>query len=199
MTKQIIVIPGGDSFNTYDEYISSLENWEVTIDKFRPRKDWKTTLQQKLGEDYDVLMPQMPNKTNCRYNEWKIWFERMFPFLNSEVILLGHSLGGMFLTKYLTENDFPKQINGLFLIAPPHNKTAEIGDFILPKSFDRLSEQVKNIFFYYSKDDVIVPFSELAEFQKQLPEAEAFTFEDRGHFNQEEFPELVELLKQQYK
>jgi hypothetical protein len=195
MKKQIIVIHGGDSFKTYEEYISSLKNWEVTIDSFRPRKDWKTTLSQKLGEEYDVLVPQMPNKSNAKYKEWKIWFERIFPFFNNNIVLVGHSLGGMFLAKYLAENDFPKQIKGLFLIAPPHNRTADVSDFLLPKSLVRIKKRVKNIFLYFSKDDPVVPFSELKEFKKQLPDAKVFVFKDRGHFKQEKFPELLLQLK----
>ena len=46
-------------------------------------------------------------RTNARYEEWKIWFERMIPFLNDNVILVGHSLGGIFFVKYLSENLLP--------------------------------------------------------------------------------------------
>ena len=206
MTKQVIVIGGGDSFNTYEEYVSSLKNCEVTIDKFRPKKDWKTNLPQRLGEDYDVLLPRMPNSANSRYNEWKIWSERMFTFLNNEVVLIGHSLGAMFLIKYLSENTFPKQIKKLFLVSSPYGeniedpelveRTADLAEFKPPESFDRLGEQIKNVFIFHSKDDMVVPFSEFAEIKKRLPQAQVFVFEDRGHFNQEEFPELVELIRQ---
>lgn len=191
MKKQIILIHGGDSFKTYDEYIDSLKNWEISIEKFRPRHDWKTTLQEALGDSFDVFAPQMPNKFNAKYLEWKIWFERMFPFLNDDIILVGHSLGAMFLAKYLSENDFPKMIKALHLVAPPHNQTAEIADFRLPKSLDKVAEQSSKIFLYHSKDDPVVPFAELAEFQKQLPFAKAQIFNDRGHFNQDKFPELI--------
>ena len=197
MTKQVIVISGGDSFNTYEKYVSSLKNCEVTIDKFRPKKDWKTNLPQRLGKNYDVLIPRMPNSANSRYTEWKIWFERMFAFLNNEVILIGHSLGAMFLIKYLSENTFPKQINKLFLVSSPYGENmADLAEFKPPESFDQLSKQVKNVFIFHSKDDIVVPLSEFEEIKKRLPQAVAFVFEDRGHFNQEEFPELVELIKQ---
>ncbi|MCX6811405.1 MAG: alpha/beta fold hydrolase [Candidatus Berkelbacteria bacterium] len=198
MKKQIIVIHGGDSFKTYKEYLNSLKNWEVKIDYFRPRKDWKTTLQDELGEKFDVLLPRMPNKSNAKFIEWKIWFERMFPFLNKEVILIGHSLGGMFLAKYLSENDFPKHIKQLHLVAAPHNKTGDIADFLIPKSLNRLSKQAENIYFYYSQDDRIVPITEMKEYKKQLPNAQFFIFKDRGHFKQEKFPELIKLLKTKY-
>lgn len=197
MTQQIIIIGGGDSFNTYEEYVSSLKNKEITLDKFRPRNDWKTSLPQRLGEDYDTLVPRMPNSNNARYTEWKIWFERMFAFLNNEVILVGHSLGAMFLIKYLSENTFPKQIKKLFLISSPYGVTeADLEEFKLPESFEAVTKQSKNIFIFHSKDDAVVPFSEFEEIKKRLPLASVHVFEDRGHFNQEEFPELVELIKQ---
>lgn len=191
MKRQIILIHGGDFFKTYDEYIDSLKNWKISIEKFRPRHDWKTTLQEALGDSFDVLAPQMPNKFNAKYLEWKIWFERMFLFLNDDIILVGHSLGAMFLAKYLSENDFPKKIKALYLVAPPHNQTAEIADFRLPKSLEKVAKQSSKIFLYHSKDDPVVPFTELAEFQKQLPSAKAQIFNDRGHFNQDKFPELI--------
>ncbi len=196
MTKQIIIIGGGDSFNTYEEYISSLKNKDVTLDKFRPKKDWKTNLPQSLGEEYDVLVPRMPNSANSRYAEWKIWFERMFAFLDDEIILVGHSLGAMFLIKYLSENTFPKKIKRLFLISSPYGATEpDPAEFKLPDSFEPVNKQAKNIIIFHSKDDIVVPFSEFEEIKKRLPQAMVCVFEDRGHFNQEEFPELVELIK----
>lgn len=196
MTKQVIVISGGDSFNTYEEYVSSLKNCEITIDKFKPKKDWKSNLPQSLGEDYEVLLPRMPNSTNSKYNEWKIWFERMFAILNNEVILIGHSLGATFLLKYLSENIFPKQIRKLILVSTSSGDSPDLAGFKPPASFDKLTKQVKNIFLFHSRDDVVVPFSEFEEIKKRLPQASTFVFDDRGHFNREEFPELVELIKQ---
>ncbi|MFA7243762.1 MAG: alpha/beta fold hydrolase [Patescibacteria group bacterium] len=193
--KQVVVMHGGDSFKTYEDYLNSLKTWEVRPEKFKTRYDWKISLQSVLGDDFEVFNPQMPNKYDAKYKEWKIWFERMFPFLNDDVVLIGHSLGGMFLAKYLAENDFPKKIKSLHLVAPPHNNTADCEDFRLPDSLSNIEKQAKNIFLYQSKDDPIVPYSELAVFEKQLPSAKSQVFEDRGHFNQDEFPELIGDIK----
>jgi len=195
MKKQIIVIHGGDSFKNHQEFLDFLKNFEVSLDDFRPRRDWKTNLQDELGDKFDVLLPRMPNKSNAKYIEWKIWFERMLPFLNKEVILVGHSLGGMFLAKYLSENDFPKKIKQLHLVAAPHNNTGYIADFLIPKSLNRLGKQAANIYFYYSRDDGIVSIAEMEEYKKQLPTAKYIIFKNRGHLRQEKFPELVKLLK----
>ena len=59
----------------------------------------------------------MPCKFMVDYEAWKIWFERHFQFLQKEVILIGWSLGGRFLLKYLSENKFPFKIsNGGYLL-----------------------------------------------------------------------------------
>ena len=134
----------------------------------------------------------MPNKENARFEEWKIWFEKMTPFLKDGVVLIGHSLGGLFLAKYLAEHDFSKKIAGLFLVAAPY---ARVGDFELPESLEGLARQVVKIVLIASKDDRVVPFSELEVYQKQLPDAEVVSFDDRGHFNQPDFPELVNIIK----
>lgn len=196
MKQQIIVIHGGDSFNSYEEYISALKTWPVKRETFLPRKnDWKDDLQISLGKNYEILQPRMPNKQNSRFIEWKIWFERMFPFLDQKVILVGHSLGGMFLAKYLAENKFPKQIIQLHLVAAPHNRTADIGDFTIPNDLSGISKQSKIIYLYQSKDDPIVDFSELGVWQESLRLAKSLVFEDRGHFVQESLPELIENIE----
>jgi len=47
----------------------------------------------------------------------------------------------------------------------------------------------------HSKDDPVVPFTQLKKYQQALPNAETVVFENREHFNQETFPEIIELIK----
>lgn len=195
MSKQVVVIHGGDSYNTHKEYIEHLKSCEVLIDKFKRHRDWKSTLQEELGGFFEVLLPQMPNSSNARFSEWKIWFERILPFLQDNVILIGHSLGGIFLAKYLSENNIPKKIKALILVAAPHNQTVNVGDFQLPGSLNKIIKQCPQIFLYHSKDDPVVTFSEMEAYLKQLPKAKSFVFDDRGHFLQENFPEIIALLQ----
>jgi len=195
--KQILIIPGGDIFDTYDEYLNFLKNCDIDIEKIK-RGNWRNNLQKNLGDEFEVICPTMPNKNNAKYSEWKIWFERLFPFLREEAILIGSSLGAIFLTKYLSENILPIKIKAVFLVAPPFDdETKEsLGDFKLLGTLERFREQVKNIFIFHSKDDPVVPFYELDKYSKSLPDAEKIIFENRGHFNKDkEFPELVEIIK----
>lgn len=194
MKKQVIVIHGGDSFETREKFQEALKSWEVSVDSFMPKYDWKICLQKNIGENFQVLSPRMPNKQNARYAEWKIWFERMTPFLEESVILVGHSLGGLFLAKYLSENIFPQKISALFLVAAPHNQTDDIGDFQLQNGLEGVWDQCQKIHIFQSEDDQIVPASEAKDYQRAWPGAKMHIFQDRGHFNQEDFPELVEEI-----
>ncbi|MDP3875285.1 MAG: alpha/beta hydrolase [bacterium] len=193
MKKQVVVIHGGDTFETYEEYLNFLCGYEIDIERYRSGKDdWKPWLRKKLGNDYEVIRPIMPNKNNAQFGEWKLWFEKLTLFLYQDVILVGHSLGGTFLVKYLSENQFPKKIKAVCLVGAVYDKDDEgytLVNFTLPAS---LNLQTDKIYLYHSKDDPIVPFSALEQYQKALPKAETRIFEDRGHLNQEEFPELVQ-------
>jgi uncharacterized protein len=196
MTKQILIIHGGDAFETRDEYLNYLKTKVVTLERLRA-KDWKRHLADALGPEYDVLNPIMPNGQNARYEEWKIWFERIIPLLDKSVILIGHSLGGIFLAKYLSENDYPKHIRATFLVAAPYNTPTDhpLADFLITSDLAKLAKQGGEIFLYHSKDDTVVPFSNFERFQCELPKAHCRILDDRMHINQPELPEIVEDIR----
>ena len=178
-----------------EKFLDALKKWEVTRESFLPKYDWKSQLQSELGEEYEVLSPRMPNKQNAKYDEWKIWFEKMFPFLQDGVILVGHSMGGLFLTKYLSENKFPKKISALFLVAAPWRSAEDIANFPLTDDLQKVWEQCRNIHIFQSEDDPLVSMNEAREYQKAWPGAKMHISSDRGHFNQENFPELVAEIR----
>lgn len=198
MKKQVVVIHGGDTFESYKEYISFLRDFVIDAIDFFKGKGWKDFLQEDLGDAYEVLTPKMPNKSNAKYEEWKIWFEKLVPFLRDNVILVGHSLGGIFIAKYLSENTFPVHTRATFLVAAPYDAVDTdytLADFGLPASLATFSTQGGAIYIYHSKDDSIVPFVDLVKYKKQVPNAHCFELENRGHFGQEHFPELVAEIK----
>ncbi len=197
MKKQVVVIHGGDTFDTYDDYFAFLKNFAIESLDYFLKKGWKSGLPLALGAGYEVIAPQMPSRYNAKYSEWKVWFEKVVPFINDGVILVGHSLGGIFIAKYLSENKLPVKISAVLLISAPYDAGADesLADFILPASLKQLAEQGGEIFLYHSKDDMVVPFANVEKYKQALPNANLRVFEDRGHFNQETFPELVEIIK----
>ena len=124
-------------------------------------------------------------------------FEKLVPFLTDDVILIGHSLGACFLTRYLAENLFSRNIRAILLVAGVYsgNVAGMTKEFSAPESLELLDKQSDHVFLYHSKDDNVVPFSELAKYQTALPNALTRVFSNQGHFGQETFPELVADIK----
>jgi len=195
--RQVVVIHGGETFASREDYISWLRAEEFALEGQGVVR-WKGRLQDELGEWYEVIQPRMPNSFNATYEEWEIWFEKYLPQLSQDLILVGHSLGGIFLAKYLAEKEVGKNILGTFLVAPPFDSADSeysLADFVLPDSLDLFATQSRVIHIYFSTDDPTVPFADLAKYQAKLPNARVSVFSDRGHFKQESFPELVEEIR----
>jgi predicted alpha/beta hydrolase family esterase len=191
--QQIVVIHGGDTFRTPEDCLEFLKRETLSLEDFQ-RKGWKSGLELVLGHGFAVFAPRMPNASDARYAEWKLWFEKVMALMEDGVILVGHSLGGTFLAKYLSSESCPKKIRAVFLVAPCYDETGEreyLGGFLPPKDKRLFIEQVGKIFVYHSEDDDVVPFSSLADYQHDLPDATVRAFKDRGHFLQEDFPELL--------
>ncbi|GHV22607.1 hypothetical protein FACS1894176_11050 [Bacteroidia bacterium] len=132
--QQIIHLHGGDAFPDMETFYTYLK--QKNYDPLKEKKYWREWLKQQLPE-YQVFLPQMPNGRMASYTARKIWFEKLFPYLNDEgTILIGHSLGATFLLKYLSENIFPQPISKLCLVASSideetgYDKKHFLGDFV---------------------------------------------------------------------
>ncbi len=195
--KQILLIHGGDSFSSYHAYLESLKNWTVHYERLKPSNKWKQWLASELT-DCDVLAPNMPNSANAVYDEWVIYFEKLLPFLGDDVRLVGHSLGAMFLAKYLHQNVLDKKVRQLILIAGQYGEHADgedVGSFLV-ESATGLERSADEIHLFHSTDDPVVDYSSLAKFASDLPAAVTHSFTNRQHFNEPTFPEVLKLIKQ---
>lgn len=199
--KQVMVIHGGSVFTRYEDFLRYLKTVPLRNNPLEdaPRR-WKDTVRDELGGGFDVFLPSMPNKQNAKYEEWKIWFERHFEFLRDGVMLVGHSQGGCFLAKYLSENVLPVTTKALFLVAAPSGPDdigeEDGGDFNVDvEKLSHLGERVGKLFILHSKDDRVVPYAHATRYQQAIPSATLMSFEDRGHFLTETFPELIESIR----
>ena len=185
MKPTIVIIGGGNSFDTYEEYLADLNFWDVRF--FDDSKRWRTSFYKELSDRFEVLIPTMPNKDNAVYEEWKLIFEKFALTLNPEnTTYIWHSLGGIFLARYFAEN--PLQARAIHFVAAPFYPC---GSFKLPENLSLLASR-NNLTLWHSRDDKVVDFAELAKFQEALPLAKTRVFEDRWHFSIECFDELME-------
>jgi uncharacterized protein len=198
MKQQIICIHGGNPFQNYAAYINYLKKCKLDRKKLLGKKDWKNNLRNDLDKNYEVLTPMMPCKQNAKYSEWKLWFKKCVPFLKNNVILIGHSLGGIFLIKYLSENKLPVKISAAHIVAAPFSEKIQgrtFADFKLPKSLKGFISQSLEIYLYHSRDDRVVPYKSVLEYKKLLPNAKVITLKKRDHVMQSKFPELIRNIK----
>lgn len=194
--KQILIIHGGDSFSSYEAYLKNLQERSLDYSRLLPKRGWKQWLADQLPEA-DILLPTFPNSDNAVFEEWKIIFEKLIPFLDDDVCIVGHSLGAMFLAKYLQEHPLDKKIHQLILVAGGYDDdtSEDLGSFSV-SSATRLFESADTVHLFHSKDDPVVPYTELSKFQRDLPSAIVHSFDDKGHFLDPTFPELLETIKQ---
>ncbi len=146
----------------------------------------------------DVLSPTMPNSNNAQFEEWKIYFEKLIPFFGDDVRLVGHSLGAMFLAKYLNDNPLKRPVRQLILIAGGYDDDScrrpwKFSRYTLLRTCPRAH---KRSICFIARMILSFHLANLLNFTADLPDATSHVFEDRGHFLDAEFPELLELLKQ---
>ena len=140
--------------------------------------------------------PDMPGFFEPNYEGWKDMLERFD--LNEDTILVGHSCGGGFLLRYLSENDV--KVGKVVLVAPwiDPNK-------IIDKNFfdfdieENIADKTSKLIVMYSKDD-FPEIIETIETIKSKTEGVNFQeFEDKGHFvfsslKTDKFQELLDNL-----
>jgi predicted alpha/beta hydrolase family esterase len=196
MKQQVLYIHGGTVFSTREEYRSYLEKKTVTLDDLRPRGDWKSKLQDDLGERFEVLAAKMPNQQSASYVEWRIWFSKILPLLNDDVILIGHSLGGLFLAKYFTEEVGSKKAKALILVAAPFaGKTDEpLADFNFSDSIKNLDVRAGDVHIFISEDDPVVSVADAKKYKEAVPTATLHQLKGYGHFRSTTFPEIITLI-----
>lgn len=200
--QQVFYIHGGSSYSDYDAFLDSLRS-DIPRDlpSLPKVKRWTDTFREDLGENFEVFMPKMPNSQNAKYEEWKLWFERHFEYLEGDVILVGWSQGAYFLVKYLLEEDpLPFSVKTLFLLAGPFEPAdfggEDGGDFAFDTDdIEKLQDIISKIVIVHSKDDPVVPYEHAIKYQNGLPSATLVTYEDKNHFLLPEFHEIIQMIR----
>ncbi len=195
---QILMIHGGMTFKNKKDYLHFLKTRKISIEEKRRWND--DYLKKNLGKNFEIIKPRMPLSDNAKYDEWKIHFERYFPHLRNNIILIGTSLGGIFLAKYLSEHRFPKRILSTYLICPPFNNALSgedlVGGFKLKSDLSMIEKNSKNLNLLFSKDDDVVPVAQAKKYGNKLKNANIVIYKSKnGHFKISKFPEIVKMIK----
>lgn len=199
---QIFIIHGGNTFRNNKDYLHYLKTRPISLEKrIRFYDDY---FDKTLGKNFEIIRPRMPLQDFAKYKEWEIYFERHIPYLRNNVILVGNSLGGIFLAKYLSEHTFPKKILSTYLICPPFDNSlfeeSLVGGFTLKSDLSLLEKNSRNLYLLFSKDDDIVPVSHAKKYANKLKKAKIIIYKSKnGHFKISTFPEVVRMIKRDAK
>jgi predicted alpha/beta hydrolase family esterase len=196
--KNVIILHGKqDRGEYYDASIPSPSNdhWLPWIQK------------QLLIRDIHAHTPEVPNSWLPEYEKWKKEFERYD--VSDETVLVGHSCGGGFLVRWLSENKGAEPAK-VILVAPwldiegnipaaitEGNLSAETDMFQFAIDPDVLART--KLVIYSSDNDMKEIDSTLVKLKKELPGARYVDFKGYGHFCKKdlksvEFPELLKEI-----
>ncbi len=151
---------------------------------------WLKEYQETKGNE--VFVPDFPNAEFPKYNEWKeYWNENYASKVNEDSVLVGHSLGGGFLLRWLSENLI--STDRLILVAPTPDDCGidEIKDFFeKPWNTEVLKQNIGTIEIFGAENDPYIPVEKL----KQLASELGAIFKDcpgKGHLNEKELFEIL--------
>ena len=186
MKNSIIIHGTCDKEEYFSDKHSSLSN-----------SHWLPWLQkQLLINDIFTQTPEMPEAYSPDYEKWSREFARFE--VHESTVLVGHSCGGGFLLRWLSENQV--KIKKLILVAPwldpRRDKTTSFFDFKIDQS---IKERIGDIHLLVSKDDAADILESVEIIKNSIPNITYHEFIDRGHFclsdmKTDKFPELLSYV-----
>ncbi|WMT92679.1 alpha/beta hydrolase [Pelagibacterium sp. H642] len=141
------------------------------------------SLEARLGPQYDVRYPRMPNEAEPLYPSWKAALFKQFDELDDNAILIGHSIGGTFLIHAVAEYRPKQKWSAVFLIAAPFlGEGGWPADETDPTTHlaDELRADVP-VLLYHGTADEEVPPRHMELYTRAITHASARLLADRDH------------------
>lgn len=157
---------------------------------------WIPWLQKQLiVRDIPTATPDVPNNWKPDLATWCKEFERYD--VTSDTILIGHSCGGGFLVRWLSEH--PQVRSAKVVLAAPWlnpKQLEDTGDFFKFQIDQGLTDRT-DLTVLYSDDDMPQILDTVALLREELPQAAYKELHGMKHFYDDSrmtFPELLELI-----
>lgn len=161
-------------------------------------KHWIPWVQHQLNiKGVLTQTPEMPNPYEPVYEEWKLVFEQFN--IDNNTSLIGHSCGGGFLIRWLSEQK-NIMVDNIILVAPwldlEHHLKTNFFNFTIDSN---ITDRAKKISIFYSTDDDDDILGSVNRIKNIIPSIYLKKFINHGHFTYgdmktDKFPELVEEI-----
>jgi predicted alpha/beta hydrolase family esterase len=162
---------------------------------------WFSWLKRQLIlKDIHAVSIEPPFPFRPRYDDWKKEFERFD--IEPDTILVGHSCGGGFLVRYLSEHT-ELRVGKVVLVAPwinPDNyevsDTADFFDFEIDPDFPTRTQGV-SVFISSNDEPSVIKTVDILK--SKVNDLDIHQYTDKGHFTMDalgthEFPELLNVV-----
>lgn len=160
-------------------------------------KHWLPWIQRKLILGGVLAQAvEMPEPYEPDYEKWKSVFEQFK--IDEDTMLIGHSCGGGFLVRWLSENNV--KVNKVALVAPWLEPEKTINsDFFKFEINPQISSNTAGLNVIYSTDDYPDILESIDILKSKLKGAQFQELTGRGRFTfsdmkTEKFPELADFL-----
>jgi uncharacterized protein len=142
-----------------------------------------SALSSGLAPSIRFSAPMMPDPSNPNAATWDEALGKHLASLRAHFVLVGHSLGGSTILKYLAEHQAPPGLAGVISIAAPFwgMQGWDIPEFALRPGFAAPLSHLPRLVFYHSEDDNIAPIAHVDRYADALPRAQVRKVDGRGH------------------
>lgn len=165
-----------------------------------PNETWFPWLANELQKrKHSVLVPRFPTPEGQNLENWLITMQPYWKVFDKELVLIGRSIGAPFALRLLEKS--PVKIKAAFLVCgfasdlglPEFSPL--INSFIsAPFNWQKIRANCGKFFIYNSDDDPYIPLEKGEEIARNVG-SKMRVFPNRGHFWDEEFPELLKDIE----
>ncbi len=161
-----------------------------------PKEAWFPWLKRELEKrDFKVKVPDMPNPSYPRINTWVGHLKKIVRYVDDDTYLIGHSIGGQTVLRYIQGLSYNKKVGGALLVASWINlrkaafETDEDKKIVEPwltnpLDWERIANGARKFTAILSDNDPYVPIGVGKIFKKELG-AEIIIVHNKLHMNGE--------------
>ena len=169
-----------------------------------PYKNWIPYLKSQLSKRrLDCIVPSFttPYKQDYESCSTILMAYVKIVYITEETTFITHSLGGIFMTKFLIEHEIKIRklitVSGFNNIQFDENNSLYDSFYIEDKELKQICEQCNEIICFYSDNDPYVPMYK-AELFAEIVKGKKILINNAGHFNEKygykEFREVMEYI-----
>jgi len=180
-----------------------VHGWEGSLES-----NWFPWLKGELESwGLEVIIPEMPDTDEPKIGPWVSKLREVVGEIDEDTFLIGHSIGCQAIMRYLESLKGDEMFGGIVFVAGffnlPYLKTQEEKDIAkpwleIPIDTERVKKHSDVFMAIFSDDDPDIPLSDKDLFEDRLG-AKIIVESGKGHFTENEYPEILDNILEEMK